>query len=206
MSNTDTIYEDYVDNRIKRVQISNKGFGMIAFKKIPKNTIIIKETPAFCLDSSEKIYSDIFQLLYKIFTADIRKIRRFLNFQPKTTKNFQHHHIAIGKELDKLKNTNYHHIYTFFRENYSDDEILLFCAKYMCNAFEPSTILFLGAQLNHSCSPNVIFYWNKKQMYFKTIHDIEAGEEICDNYVDITQNYQTRHKRLKDQYGFICHD
>lgn len=193
---------DYIDSRVKQVAITNKNYGMIALKKIPKNTIIIKETPSFQLDSNVEIISDIFQLLYQILTST--KIKQFNNFQPKTTEKFQNYRISLQKELYKLRYTQFHDIYTFFIENYSEDEILLFAAKYMCNAFTPNAILFKGSLLNHACLPNVIFYWKKNQMWFKTVRDIEAGEELCDHYVDITQNKQIRQKRLLEQYGFVC--
>lgn len=193
---------NYLDPRIKQVAIKNKNYGMIALKKIPKNTIIIKEVPAFQLDSKQEIISDIFQLLYQILTSN--RIKEFNNFQPKTSEKFQNYRSALQKELNKLKHTQFNNIYIFFIENYSEDEILLLSAKYMCNAFTPASILLIGAKLNHSCAPNVIFYQNKNQFYFKTTRDIEANEEICDNYVDITKNKETRQKRLLEQYGFIC--
>jgi len=204
---------DYIDQRIVRVKIAGKGHGIIAQKKIPVNTLIIRETAAFQLGPNEKIYSDIFQLLYQIFTSDSpKKIKQFQNFVPKNTKSYQHYREKIEKELTKLKNTEQHHIYTFFKENYTDNEILLFCAKYMANAFEPGVVLIKGAMLNHSCSPNVIFNWEKRSasdkkeniMNFTTVRDIEAGEEICGNYVDIRLDNEARQKRLLDQYGFHC--
>ena len=48
----------------------------------------------------------------------------------------------------------------------------------------------LGTMLNHSCLPNVTFEELKKtnMMIFETCQDIKAGDEICDNYIDITKS------------------
>ncbi len=194
---------DYIDSRLKRIPIPNKGYGIITLKKIPKNTIIIKETPAFSLDQNSDIISDVIQLIYQILTSDSpKKIRQFLNFYPSSTKNFRHYQIPIEKELAKLKYSKYQHIYHFLLENYTIDEILLFAAKYMCNAFKPNAILFTGAQMNHACLPNTIFYQKKNKFYFRAVRDID--EEILINYVDLTNNREVRQKRLNDQYGFTC--
>jgi hypothetical protein len=48
------------------------------------------------------------------------------------------------------------------------------------------------------------FGQKNNQMHFMTIKDIEAGEEICDNYIDITLPKKDRQKHLKEQYGFNC--
>ena len=78
----------------------------------------------------------------------------------------------------------------------------------MCNAFDfgkyGPAILFNGALLNHSCDPNVIFKQENKYMIFKTIKDINKGEELCNNYIDITLPKKRRLSILKSQYGFTC--
>jgi len=199
---------NYIDTRIKKTIILNKGYGFVAKKNIPKGTIIIKEQPPFFLDNNEKNISDMFQLLYKILTCNNKKkIKQFMNLVPNITTKFTDFNAKIEIELDKLKNSHLCHIYNFFKENYTSNEILLFCIKYICNAFDfggGSAILFIGTLLNHSCMPNVIFYRKNNLMYFVAARDIDAGEEICDNYVDITLKRKVRQQRLLNQYGFQC--
>ena len=51
-------------------------------------------------------------------------------------------------------------ILSYFSNNFSEEELSLLCAKYMCNAFQFGNlgpiILFNGTLLNRSCLPNVI--------------------------------------------------
>jgi SET domain-containing protein len=58
--------------------------------------------------------------------------------------------------------------------------------------------------LNHSCLPNVIFGRSGTDYVFVTVRDIEANEEICDNYCDITLDRSSRQSYLSNQYGFTC--
>lgn len=198
----------FIDLRLKKTNIKGKGIGFIAKENIPANTIILREKPDFYLEINENTISDIFELLYKIFTSkDKTKIDRFLDLTPCTIHNFPHYFNKTLEELDKLKNTKLNYIYEFFKNNYNHDEITLFCVKYMCNAFEfdnACSILYTGRIFNHSCLPNIIFYRVDNMMYFMTIIDIKKGQELVDNYVDIVQNKKIRQDRLLNQYGFIC--
>ncbi len=198
----------HVDSKLVKSKIPDKGYGIIAKSSIPANTIIIKEKPAFTLNTKNSIISDMYQLLYMIYTCDNEKlIHAYNNFYPHTIGKFTTIESAIIKELTKLKATDYHYIYDYFIKNYSTNDLILMCAKYMCNAFtfaDSPAILFTGTLLNHSCKPNVVFKKVNNQMYFTTIRDIKAGEEICDHYGDINENKKIKHKRLLKQYGFVC--
>ncbi|AVL94566.1 SET domain protein [Moumouvirus australiensis] len=198
----------YVDSRLIKTVIKGKGRGFIAKENIPANTIILREEPDFFLEVDENTISDMFELLYKIFTSgDNNKINRFLDLTPSTIHNFSNYFDKTRKELEKLKNTKLNHIYDFFKNNFDHDEVTLFCVKYMCNAFEfgnACSILYVGRIFNHSCLPNVIFYRVKNMMYFMTIVEIKKGQELFDNYVDISESKKNRQNRLLNQYGFIC--
>ncbi|KAH8836086.1 hypothetical protein DL96DRAFT_1576647, partial [Flagelloscypha sp. PMI_526] len=59
------------------------------------------------------------------------------------------------------------------------------------------------SMFNHDCTPNI-----QKRRYGRTLgffakRDIEAGEQLCTNYVDINQNVQDRRKELLE-WGFLC--
>ncbi|BCS82854.1 SET domain protein [Cotonvirus japonicus] len=198
----------YIDNRLSKIKISGKGVGYVTNDFIPKNTIILREKPKFYVELNKNTISDVFEILYKILKSDNQiSLSEFYNLPPKSRLNFDKYEANIFIELNKLKNTNFHYIYKFFINNFNIHQLTLFCAKYMCNAFEfgnGSAILFESAKFNHSCLPNVIFGKVKDEMWFITIKDIESGQEICDNYVDITQNIQNRQNRLLEQYNFQC--
>ena len=195
----------YLDRRLKKTNIPNKGTGFIAKEPIKAGEVLIKETPSTIIKDQE-IYSEIFQLLYLIL-SDVQLKEKFKTLAPDTVDNISIERVNIMKELRKIGYKN-NTIYEFFAKNYTMNEIMILCAKYMCNAFEfqeKPVILFTGTLLNHSCLPNVIFGEKDNQMYFIAVRDIEKGEEICDSYIDITFPTKKRKKELKEQYGFDCH-
>lgn len=194
----------YIDRRLKKTKLPGKGFGFITKESIKAGEVLIKEAPSVTIEDQE-IYSEIFQLLYLILSDNQLK-EKFKTLYPNTLENISIEQATIMNELKKVVFKN-NTIYEFFAKNYSINEIMILCAKYMCNAFEfqdKPVILFTGTILNHSCLPNVIFGERDNQMYFIAIRDIEKGEEICDSYIDITLPSKKRKKELKDQYGFEC--
>lgn len=220
----------YIDQRVKKLLIKNKGYGYIATDNIPKNTIIIKDQPAFIIPETQLIFSDMFQLLYQILTSSNKdNIKKFYNLVPSNLDNFifdKDKIITTLKELHHPKVTTCagsartasavqfgeddnvgQKIYEYFIQ-YTNEDILLLCAKYMCNAFDfhkdGPVILFNGTIFNHSCLPNVIFGKENNMMYFMTVRDINKGEELCDNYINILLPKKQRQEHLKNQYGFNC--
>lgn len=193
----------YLDKRIKKCVIPNKGFGMVATNDIKKGTILIKDIP-FTI-TSKKIYSEIFQLIYDALN-DKNIVEKFMKLLPKSLGCYKIDKNRIVNELKKVKD-NDPDMYNFFVTNYTFDEILLLCAKYMSNGFEfkgKPCFLFTGTLLNHSCLPNVIFGEQDGMITFIAIRNIKKGEEICDNYIDITLPKKERLKQLSDRYGFVC--
>jgi hypothetical protein len=125
---------------IKKVSIPNKGHGYISKEKIPRGTIVIQETPEHELAPNEEIFSDIFQLLHIILTdPDKGQQQKFFDLTPDFSDIhlFRHFEKPIASELEKLKNINTKskRIYKFFKSTYKLEEILLFAAKYISNAF-----------------------------------------------------------------------
>ncbi len=193
----------YINNKIQKVSIPNKGFGFVATKNIHKGEILIKDIP-FTV-STDEIFSDIFQLIYQV-VINIDILTKFMKLQPKSLNDYTIDHVKVLEELDKVKKHS-RHVYSFFTENYNTNEILLLCAKYMCNAFNfnnKPALLLNATILNHSCIPNTIFGEVNGKFIFKAISNINKGEEIYDNYIDITLSKQIRQKHLLGQYGFVC--
>lgn len=194
----------YLDRRLKKTDIPNKGYGFIAKEQIKAGEVLIKETPSVTIQE-DKIYSEFFQLLY-LFLSNSQLKEQFKKLAPNTIENLPIDESTIIKEFKKVLANN-NTIYEFFTNNYTLDEIMIYCAKYMCNAFEfkdKPVILFTGTILNHSCLPNVIFGEKDNQMCFMAVRDIEKGEEINDSYIDITLPTNKRRTELKNQYGFEC--
>ncbi|XWV25905.1 SET domain protein [Tupanvirus soda lake] len=201
-----------MDRRIKVEILPNKGKGLVATNNIPSNTIIIKELPAFKIPENEFIFCDIFQLLYTIMNStNIENKNKFISLLPNNTNNFLHHKKKFLKALKNLSTTKNKHakrIYSYFINNFTEDEIALLCTKYMCNAFEfgneGPVILLLGTLMNHSCDPNVKFAKENGYMVFRTSKNIKTGEELCDNYINTKLPKNERQEMLKQRYGFIC--
>lgn len=192
----------YISTKIKKSRIQNKGFGFTATQNIKKGEILIKDIP-FTINTNT-IYSEVCELIYEVLISD--KITDFMKLQPKTLDNYNIDKNKVFEELDKVKQNN-KNIYDFLIINYTKNEILLFCAKYMCNAFDyknKSSFLFTATLLNHSCIPNTIFGIVDDIFIFQAIRNIKVGEEITDNYIDITSSKKVRQKHLLDQYGFVC--
>jgi len=194
----------FISTKLKKTFIQNKGYGFIAIKNIKCGEILIKDIPFTLLTND--IYSDIFQLLYEVFKNDVI-LSQFMKLHPKSFGTIHNvNHNAIFDELLKVKKHNTE-IYDFFVSNHTTNDIVLFCAKYMCNAFnfkDKPSFLFNGTIINHSCLPNTIFGEVDDKMIFKAVRDIKIGEEIYDNYVDITLCKSERNKHLLNQYGFLC--
>ena len=78
-----------------------------------------------------------------------------------------------------------------------------------------------GAQMNHSCVPNVDYTWrtstscssstiisSSAKVTFKANRAIRAGEELTIAYCDIAQDnmdVSVRRRRLLEDFGFVCH-
>jgi hypothetical protein len=62
------------------------------------------------------------------------------------------------------------------------------------------------ARINHSCRPNLSYYWNEKlnkRIVYAT-RPIKKGEEVFVSYIPLLLTHEERQKHL-DRYGFKCH-
>ncbi|KAI0073770.1 SET domain-containing protein [Panus rudis PR-1116 ss-1] len=71
---------------------------------------------------------------------------------------------------------------------------------------EVAGIFLLASFFNSSCSPNVSRYWDQTQgmMHFRTLRDIEEGEELCINYCEILATREERKNEIMRDKGFEC--
>ena len=66
------------------------------------------------------------------------------------------------------------------------------------------------SRFNHSCSANALIAWKEETQSYqiRTVSKIEAGEEICINYLCgksmFMKNLRTRQRRLLVDWGFKC--
>lgn len=197
----------FIDSRIFKCEIKDKGIGYIAKEDIESGSVLIREKPAFFIPKEEPITSELFQLLYQVVTSkDSSKVNKFMNYVP-LQLDYNDNREKILNEYNRLQKVN-PTLYRYFSEHIEFEDLLLLANKYIRNAFRIERygpcILLTGSCLNHSCIPNVVLKNKKGVVIFKTVRKIAQGEEICDHYVDLCISETERRKRLKDQYGFDC--
>jgi hypothetical protein len=63
----------------------------------------------------------------------------------------------------------------------------------------------IAARFNHSCVPNIAQTWNgsKGMLTLHSVCKIDAGEEMCEGYISLTDDRKTRQEKLA-AYGFVC--
>lgn len=73
-------------------------------------------------------------------------------------------------------------------------------------AGELAGIFLLASRLNSSCTPNVSKSWDeiRNVMVFRTLRDIQDGEELCFNYCDVLATHDDRKQILSKEFGFEC--
>lgn len=67
-------------------------------------------------------------------------------------------------------------------------------------------IFLLASRFNSSCIPNISKSWDELRnvMVFRTLQDIQKGEELCFNYCDVLATQEERKRILLDEFGFEC--
>jgi len=163
----------------KILQISGKGTGMIANKKIYPGDIILAEKPLILVPNA-------------VFN-DNQRIEPFLD-----------------KAVNKMS--------TIDREKFFDLSDCQFLDQSYSGTFFTNTMAYdddfalmpLMARANHSCRPNSEFTTriDLGVQHLVAMHVIEAGEEICINYMPAmgegTDGRKIRQKYLSTHYGFQC--
>lgn len=197
-------YTETVTSLYKVTPIPNKGLGVIALQTIPAGTRITSEAPILkALREPDGI--DPFPV-YEAFEA--------------LPPSAQDEYSLLSASQNQIENA---------LDCIDDDDdlpeglrewIAKIAAIFECNNFEIGTqsevqddgsvmtlagVFPLAARINHSCRPNVAQTWNTEinQLTIHAIRDIQAGEELCDSYVLLLEDTETRQAGL-DAYGFVC--
>lgn len=69
-----------------------------------------------------------------------------------------------------------------------------------------SGVFPVACRLNHSCSPNVQQSWQPQEGKVRLLASarIQAGEELCNTYLDLLQTWDQRQASLLSRYDFHC--
>jgi hypothetical protein len=194
----------YINDNIRLVDIKNKGKGYIAMKDINKEDIILIEKPEIYINKPNE--NPMFEIIYNVYNSKYKKEWDELVPQKIITTIDN----EIIKEIENIKNNKIKKFFTKIDKN----ELALACAKYKQNAFNMDNrkekikpcVLFNGAKFNHSCIPNINFYYdeNRNIMIFLANKKINKNTELSDNYININKKYIERKKILEEQYKFTC--
>lgn len=165
----------------------NDFYKIISTKFIEKNTIILIETPEIYLSNKLKTNEEI--LLTMLYLILKHKESLFIkNLYPRAIiKN------PIGNinnpyniNLIKLIKNSTNKIIKNYLLFFDKDTLYMHYYKYLFNAFDMNNspvILPIGAMMNHSNNPNIIFYSENNKMIFKTLTNIKPHEELCYSYL-----------------------
>lgn len=67
------------------------------------------------------------------------------------------------------------------------------------------TVMSYNASLfNHNCVPNAAVLIEKDTLTFRTLCRIEAGEELCISYLNLSHPEPLRREELQESYHFLC--
>ncbi|KAL0207341.1 hypothetical protein P9112_011969 [Eukaryota sp. TZLM1-RC] len=98
-------------------------------------------------------------------------------------------------------------------EHVSTSKVRKILKRISCNAFTitDEELKPLGVGLypaasfaNHSCNPNAFFVFKETHIALIALHELEEGEEVVVNYVDLAEPLGSRREALRKQFSFIC--
>ncbi|KAH8103018.1 SET domain-containing protein [Cristinia sonorae] len=71
---------------------------------------------------------------------------------------------------------------------------------------ENAGVFLLASRFNSSCAPNVSKCWNPalRIMLFRTLRDVQEGEELCFNYCDVLGTREQRREDIMEERNFLC--
>ena len=184
--------------------LPGKGRCAIATRRLLKGNVIIKEAPFL-------VAEDVYDAIYQLYCCDddmaAEASARFESLVPYTIDKYTISYKDICDEITTLP--------VYMRDAFLQmrpQRLRLLVTKFCRNAFHyshpgepPCALLETGTLLNHSCDNNVDFTINKNGDYlFIANRDIEAGEELCDSYLQTNTSKKKRLSALEFQYGFVC--
>lgn len=184
-------------NLIDKVKIQNKGLGFVAKCDILKNTTVLMERKTISVNQSNlSCNNKILKLIYLI-NKNKKLWNMFLTFCPNEIDEYSINITDIEKIIllapTKIK---------VFLKNFEINNIILYYEKIKRNMFELNnykTVLFDSVFFNHSCEPNLDYYFDNttNQIKFIANKNIDKNEEllIC---------YNENSNKLKSTYGFEC--
>ena len=196
-----------LSNKVKIIyNMEYDYYKIIALENIQKGEIILNEKPLFNL-FGKKNNNYMLQMLYIMLKNN--ENHYILNLYPRNKIELINNDNPYNINLIKIINNYNDNKTKRFLLSFDKSTLYLYYYKYLFNAFDMNNspvILPIGALMNHSCTPNIIFYEHNNTMLFETLHNIKKGSELCYSYL---RNYKSKtninkHTYLINHYNFIC--
>ncbi|KAH9836264.1 SET domain-containing protein [Rhodofomes roseus] len=161
--------------------VKDKGKGLVATQPLPKGAVFLEEKPLFTQNAG-CTNSNILSALANCTRDEQREYFTLCNAY-KTS----------GKVLPALA--------IFQTNSFPCDD-----SPQTAPSKQRRGIFLTASRINHSCTPNVGRIWDveKQAMVFRALCPMQAGEELCINYVDVLGTRQERNADLMDRVGFEC--
>jgi hypothetical protein len=177
---------DIINPNIKIVY-ENDFYKIISKNFIEKDTIILIEFPKLHLLNNIKKNEDV--LLNMLYLILKNKDSVFIkNLYPRDTIKTPIGNInnPYNINLIKLIKNSTNKIIKNYLLFFDKDCLYMHYYKYLFNAFDMNNspvILPIGAMMNHSNKPNIMFYPENNKMIFKALCNIKPNEELCYSYL-----------------------
>lgn len=178
------------------VKKSTNGMGTFATKRIPANTVMLKEKPHALDEPRSPEYA--FKLIRRLIDNPATK-PQLESLVPLSLDPADEHRVAPYSDLEEGHRK--------YLPELTPEQMRLMHAKLMRNWFslgDRPGILFTGTRMNHSCNPNVRYSMDGDHMVFRTARPIRKNEEIFDSYISGELPYAERQAELQRRYGFQC--
>ena len=168
------------------VDVIGKGKGMVATRLIPAGSLILSESPILVSDIITGVHemSSHWKILCDtVSNLETKKKNQFLSL----------HNARPDLQLLGLFGSN-----------------SITIPKLGSDSTEPgrpkAAIFPTLSRINHSCSPNVVWSWNKQRNKeeMRAIVDITTGSEMMASYVNILLPSNIRREELAYKYNFNC--
>lgn len=195
------IKHSLIINKMKLTNIPNKGQGYVAERLIKEGELLLNEQIKVITQKNQKSNDQIkLRLIYLILT-NIKFKNQFSSLHPDKIEVTDDKTNKIILSIKNIKNVKM----KFFFESIDPKDILLCFDKIKKNVFEYSNKLFIafdGSKFNHSCCPNIDYYYDEvnNTLSFYSNKEINKGEELTISY--LKENVSS--SNLEYTYGFKC--
>jgi len=175
----------------KLAAIAGKGMGVIAARNIKRGDVVLKELPVLQYKSQGSYEKDYHQML-QIYHSRFQKLSNHIQ---KEIMNLYCNPITQEEVKDCLASS----LTLDVEENETAFKFVSICKT---NGFEiaherdnfsygddnsSEGLYLVASRFNHSCIPNVHWFFEKNTITLKAVRQISQGDELCSSYLDPTR-------------------